>query len=80
MLNINEASRLEKIFRKIGWAGEDRTPVEFKKQIRNLSDETLKIWYEDPHGIKNTPADFQNKLVKAEMIRRGLLDDKDLKD
>lgn len=79
-LNITEASKLEKLFRKIGWAGEDRSPVELKKQVRELSDETLKIWYEDSVGIKHTPANFQDKLVKAEMIRRGLIDPKDLKD
>ena len=44
---LNESSKLTKILRKLGWFGETWTPEEMKKQIKELSDETLVLWYND---------------------------------
>jgi hypothetical protein len=71
---VNEASNITKILRKIGW-DKDWTPQDYAKQIKNLSDSTLKMWYDDTKknkGIPNTPLAFQQKLVKIEMEKRGL--------
>jgi hypothetical protein len=70
---IIESTSLTKTLRKLGWFGEDWTPQDFKKQIRNLSDSTLLLWYNSKDTpIPNTPLDFQLKLVKLEVERRGL--------
>jgi hypothetical protein len=76
MESVNEATPIEKIFRKIGWAGDGWTPQDYARQIKNLSDKTLKIWYDSAKsniGIPNTPLAFQQKLTKIEMEKRGLL-------
>jgi hypothetical protein len=71
--SVNESSKLTKTLRKLGWFGDGWTPQEYKTQIRNLSDETLLLWYNTKDmPIPNTPLDFQNKLVKHEVERRGL--------
>jgi hypothetical protein len=75
--SINEATPIQKIFRKIGWGGDGWTPQDYAKQIKNLSDDTLKIWYDSAKsnkGIPNTPLAFQQKLTKIEMEKRGLLE------
>jgi hypothetical protein len=70
---LTESSSLTKTLRKLGWFGDTWTPQEYKTQIRNLSDETLLLWYNDTDfAIPNTPLDFQKKLVKLEVERRGL--------
>jgi dTDP-glucose pyrophosphorylase len=70
---LTESSKLTKTLRKLGWFGDTWTPQEYKTQIRNLSDETLLLWYNSKDTpIPNTPLDFQHKLVKLEVERRGL--------
>ena len=70
---LTESSKLAKTLRKLGWFGDTWTPQEYKTQIRNLSDETLLLWYNSKDTpIPNTPLDFQHKLVKLEVERRGL--------
>jgi hypothetical protein len=74
--SINEATPIQKIFRKIGWGGDGWTPQDYARQIKDLSDDTLKIWYNSAKsnkGIPNTPLAFQQKLTKIEMKKRGLL-------
>ena len=74
--SVNEVNSIQKILRKIGWMGDDWTPKDYIKQIKNLPDETLKIWYnsaKNNKGIPNTPLSFQQKLTKVEMQKRGLL-------
>jgi hypothetical protein len=74
--SINEATPIQKIFRKIGWGGDGWTPQDYARQIKDLSDDTLKIWYNSAKsnkGIPNTPLAFQQKLTKIEMEKRGLL-------
>jgi hypothetical protein len=73
-ININESDVLTKFLRKIGWGGDSWTPQDYKKQIRELPDNILKLWYKDPKGIPYTPLEFQQKLVKLEMERRKLLE------
>jgi hypothetical protein len=80
---VNEATPLQKIFRKIGWGDDGWTPQDYARQIKNLSDRTLKIWYDDAKknkGIPNTPLEFQQKLTKIEMEKRGLLETMKLKE
>jgi hypothetical protein len=75
--SINEATPIQKIFRKIGWGGDGWTPQDYARQIKDLSDDTLKIWYnlaKSNKGIPNTPLAFQQKLTKIEMEKRGLLE------
>jgi len=75
--SVNEATPIQKIFRKIGWGGDWWTPQDYAKQIKNLPDNTLKIWYNSAKsnkGIPNTPLAFQQKLTKIEMEKRGLLE------
>jgi cytidylate kinase len=75
--SINEATPIQKIFRKIGWGGDGWTPQDYARQIKDLSDDTLKIWYDSAKsnkGIPNTPLAFQQKLTKIEMEKRGLLE------
>jgi hypothetical protein len=75
--SVNEATPIQTIFRKIGWAGDDWTPQDYAKKIKNLPDTTLKIWYDSAKsnkGIPNTPLAFQQKLTKLEMEKRGLLE------
>jgi hypothetical protein len=68
-----KSCKLTKTLRKLGWFGETWTPQEYKIQIRNLSDKTLLLWYNSKDTpIPNTPFDFQRKLVKLEVERRGL--------
>jgi len=70
---LTEATTLQKMLRKLGWYGESWTPQEFKKQIRELPDDVLLVWYNSKDkGVPNTPLAFQNKLVKLEVQRRGL--------
>jgi dephospho-CoA kinase len=74
---LSEATPIQKIFRKIGWGGDGWTPQDYAKQIKNLPDSTLKIWYDSANsnnGIPNTPLAFQQKLTKIEMEKRGLLE------
>ena len=74
---LSEATPIQKIFRKIGWGGDGWTPQDYAKQIKNLPDSTLKIWYDSAKsnkGIPNTPLAFQQKLTKIEMEKRGLLE------
>lgn len=73
-IKLDEASNITKILRKIGW-DKDWTPRDYAKQIKNLPDSTLKMWYDSAKnhkGIPNTPLAFQQKLVKIEMEKRGL--------
>ena len=70
--NLNEASNIVKLLRKIGWTGETWTPRELASQIKNLDDSTLIAWSKDNKGIPNTPLAFQMKLVNVEMEKRGL--------
>jgi hypothetical protein len=75
--SVNEATALQKIFRKIGWGGDGWTPKDYARQIKDLPDSTLKIWYDSAKknkGIPNTPLEFQQKLTKIEMEKRGLLE------
>jgi len=73
---MEESSNLTKQLRKLGWHGETWTPKEFANQIKNLSDETLISWAKSNKGIPNTPLAFQQKLVKIEMEKRGLNNEK----
>jgi hypothetical protein len=76
-VNEVQSPSLKKALTAIGWWGEDWTPREFAKQIKNLSDSTLTIWYDDAKknkGIPNTPLAFQQKLTKTEMEKRGLIE------
>jgi hypothetical protein len=79
---VNEATTLQKIFRKIGWGGDGWTPQDYAKQIKDLPDSTLKLWYDSAKnnkGISNTPLAFQQKLTKIEMEKRGLIESTKLK-
>ena len=68
-----ESTKLTKALRKLGWMGNDWTPQEYKKQIKELSDKTLLIWYNDKdYAIPGTPLEFQQDLVKIEIGIRGL--------
>lgn len=74
---VNEATTLQKIFRKIGWGDDSWTPQDYARQIKDLPDRTLKIWYDSAKknkGIPNTPLAFQQKLTKIEMEKRGLIE------
>lgn len=65
-------SIFKKFFQSIGWWGEDFTPEEFRIQIKKLSDDTLLYWQKQRAVFPNTPADFQLKLVDAEVKKRNL--------
>jgi hypothetical protein len=69
---LNEASLLQKLLRKAGWAGESWTPKEMAAQIKTLPNDTLILWSKDHKGIPGTPLNFQQRLVKIEMDKRGL--------
>lgn len=75
---LKESFNIKKVLRKIGWAGEDWTPREFKSQIRKLDDKTLLDWDKSNKGLPNTPLEFQQKLIKSEIERRGLNESVDL--
>ena len=71
--SVTEASKLTKFLRKLGWHGDTWTPAEYKTQIRELPDEILLQWYNRKDSpIPNIPLEFQQKLVKSEVERRGL--------
>lgn len=74
--DINESFSLKKVLRKLGWAGETWTPEEFASQIKSLDNETLISWGESNKGIPNTPLDFQHKLIKIEIEKRKLNENK----
>ena len=41
-------------------------------QIKTLPNDTLILWSKDNKGIPGTPLNFQQRLVKIEMDKRGL--------
>ena len=73
VINEEESSYLQKLIRQAGWAGESMTPEDIANQVKKLSDSTLVLWSQSKDSpFPGTPLEFQQKLVKMEMEKRGL--------
>lgn len=70
---LDEAKKDEPYEKQFFGMGDTRSEKEIRDQISNLSDSTLKIWAKEPAGRFGTKiAKLQDKLVAAEMKKRGL--------